>query len=692
MKRCCPRAEDFTVGWICALPVELTAATAMLDEEYDDHDDTQYTLGRIGRHNTVVMCLPAGQTGTSSAAAAAAEMRCKFPALQIGLMVGIGGGVPNPEVDIRLGDVVISQPQGGYGGVVQYDFGKTSSGGLHTRTGFLNAPPSVLLTAVSKLRSNLSAGRSNIPVHLSSLAHLPEFNRRNAGPDTLFHSLYNHVGGSTCDGCRKDMVVIRSPRRSEETVIHYGTIASGNQVIKDGPTRDKLSADLGGVLCFEMEAAGLMNSFPCLVIRGICDYADSHKNKKWQPFAAAAAAACGKEILSFVPAASPLRSPDVAAAERIASNDSEINRSDGPNNAERGKLVTTHNQVMSATPNAAPLCARSIPTMDQRQSFLDSLRFNQTRNGNRHLLEQLPLVSEAIFNFYGKQHERTCLPGTRVNVLQEIIKYYDEGRLGASFFFARGGGDAGHGGKFFTSIAVQLADKSPSLRHYICDAIAEHSNIASLSLRDQWRHLVLRPLLKLRGDFPCTSLLLVVDALDECEGDYSVQEILRLLTEARSLQTVRLRILLTSRPEIPIRHGFHQIPDSEHQDFVLHDISPALVEQDIWIFLEHNFKIIRQERGLASDWPGEKALRRLLENASGLFIWAATACRFIHEGGRFAERRLSRILKDDRSKDNTSITAPERQLNEIYIAVLANFVGHDYDDEEKEIIVLSQAA
>jgi nucleoside phosphorylase len=86
-------------------------------------------------------------------------------------------------------------------------------------------------------------------------------------------------------------------------VIYYGTIASGNQVIKDGVTRDRLSLELGGVLCYEMEAAGLMNHFPCLVIRGICDYADSHKNKGWQPYAAATAAACAKEVLSVIPAA-----------------------------------------------------------------------------------------------------------------------------------------------------------------------------------------------------------------------------------------------------------------------------------------------------------------------------------------------------------------------------------------------------
>src|SRR5207237_6632224 len=90
-------------------------------------------------------------------------------------------------------------------------------------------------------------------------------------------------------------------RTNNAPVVHYGTIASGNQVMRDGKTRDEISSEFGGVLCFEMEAAGLMISFPCLVIRGICDYADSHKNKKWQPYAAATAAAYAKEVLSVLP-------------------------------------------------------------------------------------------------------------------------------------------------------------------------------------------------------------------------------------------------------------------------------------------------------------------------------------------------------------------------------------------------------
>jgi nucleoside phosphorylase len=228
-------------------------------------------------------------------------MRATFKKIRFGLMVGIGGGVPSAEADVRLGDVVASQPHRTFGGVVQYDVGKTAPSGFE-RTGSLNAPPQILLAAVARVRANELRGRSKLSKHASRLERIAKFQRAKAGPDVLFEAIYDHAGGQTCDGCNANQQAIRQPRESEEeVVVHYGTVASGNQVIRSAAERDQASAELGGVLCFEMEAAGLMNSFPCLVIRGICDYADSHKNKRWQPYAAATAAAYAKEVLSVIP-------------------------------------------------------------------------------------------------------------------------------------------------------------------------------------------------------------------------------------------------------------------------------------------------------------------------------------------------------------------------------------------------------
>lgn len=300
---------------MCALPIELAAAQTMLDEEYQDlhqdaNDSNLYTLGRIGDHNVVIACLPAGQIGNNPAAAVAAQMKSSFRAIRFSLMVGIGGGVPSTKADIRLGDVVVSQPHKGHGGVVQYDFGKTTPSGFE-RTGFLNTPPTILLQAVSKLQANHFIGRSSLSEHLTIFNNQPMFAREKAGPDILFKASYDHVGGPTCGSCSKDKVVERPAHESSEVTVHYGMIASGNQVMRDGSTRDKVSIEFGGVLCFEMEAAGLMNGFPCLVVRGICDYADSHKNKGWQAYAAGTAAACAKEVLTIIPPAEVVVAPTV---------------------------------------------------------------------------------------------------------------------------------------------------------------------------------------------------------------------------------------------------------------------------------------------------------------------------------------------------------------------------------------------
>ncbi|KAF2270035.1 purine and uridine phosphorylase [Lojkania enalia] len=279
------RREVYTVGWICALPVELAAAQEMLDEEHaalerdpKDNDENLYSLGSIAGHNVVIGCLPASRIGNNPAAAVATQMRATFKGIRFGLMVvGIGGGVPGAEVDIRLGDVAVSQPQQTLRGVIHYDMGKATPSGFQ-RTGSLNSPPQIILGAVTIFR------------------------RKNVGPDVLFEATYDHEGGQTYDPCSADRQEARSSRESEGVVVHYGVIASGNQVMRDAAQRDKVSANFGGVLCFETEAAGLMNSFPCLVIRGISDYADSHKNKSWQAYAAGIAAANAKELLSVIPA------------------------------------------------------------------------------------------------------------------------------------------------------------------------------------------------------------------------------------------------------------------------------------------------------------------------------------------------------------------------------------------------------
>jgi nucleoside phosphorylase len=317
------RNQEYTVGWICALPLEMAAATAMLDEphgrpqEQHKSDQNTYYLGSIGKHNIVIACLPAGVYGTTSAATVAAQMLFSFESIRIGLMVGIGGGVPSTERDIRLGDVAVGKPGKTLGGVVQYDIGKTIKGGRFTRTGLLNKPPQILLSAVAGLEADHMVEESRIPQFLSEMlithpTMLAKFSYQGVLNDQLYKADYDHVGeGNTCESCDVSKVIDRPQRSNNAPLIHYGIIASGNQVIRHGVARDRFREE-HDIICFEMEAAGLVDNFPCLVIRGICDYADSHKNKRWQNYAAATAAAYAKELLRIIPASRVEATPPAA--------------------------------------------------------------------------------------------------------------------------------------------------------------------------------------------------------------------------------------------------------------------------------------------------------------------------------------------------------------------------------------------
>jgi len=296
--------REYTIGWLCALPEELAASQILLDEKHenlphDPYDETQYTVGSIGNHNVVMGCLSAGQIGMGSAAMVATKMRVKFPNIRFGLMVGVGGGVPNDK-DVRLGDIVVSQPHGERGGVIQYDFGKSEPSGF-SHTGFLNSPPHALLQALSNLQARHILEDNNIQKYISVVERRDPFRRPDPNSDILFQDTYDHVEGEkTCERCDKFRTVQRIPREHNKIFVHYGTIASGNRVIKNATERNLLNSQFKGILCFEMEAAGLLNTWPCLVIRGISDYADSHKNDDWKLYAAGAAAAFAKELLGCI--------------------------------------------------------------------------------------------------------------------------------------------------------------------------------------------------------------------------------------------------------------------------------------------------------------------------------------------------------------------------------------------------------
>lgn len=290
--------SHYTVAWICALSLEMAAARVILDEEHDPlptpaTDSNTYIFGKIKQHNVVIACLPVELYGTNSAATVATNLKRTFTQIRVGLVVGIGGGVPRlPVTDVRLGDVVVGTK------VMQYDLGKINENGEFERTAFPRFPDQLLRTAVSSLDSKHRLKGSRIS---SFLAKLDEGFHRPSSQDRLFLAEYRHQAkGSNCEKCDQSQLVHREMRLTDSPIIHYGTVASGNQVKKYAINRDLVSGQVNAK-CFEMESAGVMDVLACLPVRGICDYSDSHKSEEWQSYAAAVAAAYSRELLEELP-------------------------------------------------------------------------------------------------------------------------------------------------------------------------------------------------------------------------------------------------------------------------------------------------------------------------------------------------------------------------------------------------------
>jgi nucleoside phosphorylase len=256
--------EEYTVGWICAIETEYTAAQTFFDNEHGPpghvsyYDTNHYTLGDIKGHNVVMAVLPDGEYGTSSAASVIANMLIGFPNIKVGLMVGIGGGAPTEKEDSRLGDIVVSSPKEGSSGVYQYDFGKTIQGSAFVQTGFLNQPSTVVRSAVAGLRSKYRRRDHCIERTIESILQAwprlqTDFSRPPSGSDLLYISSFVHTNNMACDkSCATQLenIIICQPRQAnhDNPRVHHGIIASGNQLMKDALIRDRY-AEEKDILC-----------------------------------------------------------------------------------------------------------------------------------------------------------------------------------------------------------------------------------------------------------------------------------------------------------------------------------------------------------------------------------------------------------------------------------------------------------
>jgi nucleoside phosphorylase len=311
--------DDFETAVICALSIEADAVLAVFDRTWEytygkfETDKNTYTAGRIGNHDVVLTCLPG--MGKASAANVAANLRSSFHRVRLCLVVGICGGVPSykrPDADhaaeeILLGDVIISN------GIVQYDFARQFSDKVVRKDNpddNLSRPPPEIRSFLSMI-GGLSRQRlrENTHFHLAEICNKRGFEKLKypgANEDKLYESAHCDVCAECeneelepsckCDDKRPVPHSRFGNREAEGPQIHFGRFASGDLVMKSGHHRDQI-AKKENVIAFEMEGAGVWENFPSMLVKAVCDYADSRKNKEWQGYAAAAAAACTKAVL-----------------------------------------------------------------------------------------------------------------------------------------------------------------------------------------------------------------------------------------------------------------------------------------------------------------------------------------------------------------------------------------------------------
>ena len=296
-----PEYKDYFVAIVCALPKELLAVQFLLDEKYadpvfDGNDESTYVFGRIISHKIVAACLP-GVYGSCSAAMVANELKRSFPNVKICLLVGIAGGIPSSKNDVRLGDLVVSRPSANHSGTIKYDFEKVIQNSQSQLLGSFDQPPKSLRSIVATLEGSPPDELEPMYKYLTVIGGKDlKYQYPGADKDVLYTARHSHDANFLpCSTCA-DHVVKRMARSSPQPQIHYGLIASGDKLVKDAVTRDRIGRT-HNALCFEMEGAGISNTIPSLIIRGISDYSDSHKNDEWQEYAAAVAAAFAKLVL-----------------------------------------------------------------------------------------------------------------------------------------------------------------------------------------------------------------------------------------------------------------------------------------------------------------------------------------------------------------------------------------------------------
>ncbi|KAF4945037.1 hypothetical protein FGADI_12296 [Fusarium gaditjirri] len=582
--------ERYTIAWICALPKEMVAAQAVLDDIHEPlpsqkNDTNSYILGNIGCHNIAIACLPTNEYGTNNAVNVLTNLTRTFTSIYLSLMVGIGGGVPRENFDIRLGDIVVGTR------VVQHDLGKIIGSGQIQHTAVPRTLAHQIGKALSLLQAEHQSHGSQIPHILEErFRELPGYARPTTA-DRLFFPAYRHNSEArNCDGCSPSALVQRSERSTNDPYIYYGTIASGNQVMKNSSVRDMVAQELDAI-CFEMEAAGLNDICPCLSVRGICDYSDSHKSKEWQEYAAATAAAFAKEFLEKL----------LPTEEITASTPGSIGR-----------------QYQWPQDEKYNECLRDLRETDPRD---DKSRIEETKGGLLENAYRWILENDKFQEWYNASQSqllwikgdpgkgKTMLLCGLINELEKekssFLAYFfcqaTEARLSNAIAVLRG-------------LIYLLVVQRPPLISYIEEKY-EHAGKQLFEDGNAWQALS-KIFMAMLEDPMLDGVLLMVDALDECDTDQ--EKLLDLIIRSNNVKWI-----VTSRnwPEI------EQVLDRSTHKVRLHlELNQDSVCKAVEAFIEWKVEKLAEKKKYDAQLKSD-VKSYLVENADGTFLWAALVCQ-----------------------------------------------------------------
>lgn len=584
--------DDYSVGWVCALPVEAAAAKATLDRIHDTltpdqngGDSNNYILGSLRGHNVVLAYPDHGVYGETSVAGVATQLRARFKSIRFNLMIGIAGGVPDTKEDIRLGDVVVSKSTAGTRSVIQCDANGERSEDQSDQ------PTSFFLTATGKTETAAIFAESQLHQYVSEIVRKDPttFAHHGSEEDVLFESTYTHTNiGSEEDGCHlcdPDKIRPRRPRETQDPIVHYGRIASGRNLTRlPGATRDNL-AHKQSVLCLDTAAAGLKDA-QYLLIRGICDYADSHSSKSWHAYAAVAAAAYAKEILSFI--------PTVPKAEPL---------------------------VVDAYVEAAPVLDALLltrPKVDRKS--LISLKGRRV-DGTCEWLIQHPSYQKWLVDADsnvpllwisgGPGKGKTMLAIYITEALQPVIDA--AGNVLLYYFCSNRDKNRNTALTILRGIIHQWIDLHPHLAQYIKASFegTETTKYTVSSFVSLWR--VFQTLLE---QSKTSQVVCVLDGLDECEKE-SLRQLLDAIGNylSKSRGQPKLKLILLSRPQPAVLESRL----NRYQQIKLDD-SGTEISYDVERYIVAKVTELATAQNLSEEMVAQ-VQKTLFAGANGTFLW-----------------------------------------------------------------------